>query len=171
MLLLLLPLLNSSSIKSFLRPFSKDKSSNSEEDETLCPICQANPTIPFLALPCQHRYMTVSTSTYFISDKLQGPNYIDWWNYFSYKCKSDLWTLNLGCIGYFNVNKFSVFFELMCYCCKVLLLLSSNSVLSGSIVPVLQMQWTSYCYATAWWFKQHCCSTKLIISQGEFKKK
>ncbi|KAK2971164.1 hypothetical protein RJ640_008588 [Escallonia rubra] len=56
MLLLLLPLLNSSSIKSFLRPFSKDKSSTSAEDETLCPICQAYPTIPFVALPCQHRY-------------------------------------------------------------------------------------------------------------------
>ncbi|KAI5651267.1 hypothetical protein M9H77_37272 [Catharanthus roseus] len=56
MLLLLLPLLNSSSIKNFLRPFSKDKSSSSTEDENLCPICQANPSIPFLALPCQHRY-------------------------------------------------------------------------------------------------------------------
>ncbi|KAK3005542.1 hypothetical protein RJ639_015967 [Escallonia herrerae] len=56
MLLLLLPLLNSSSIKSFLRPFSKDKSSTSAEDETLCPICQSYPTIPFVALPCQHRY-------------------------------------------------------------------------------------------------------------------
>ncbi|KAK3027073.1 hypothetical protein RJ639_040905 [Escallonia herrerae] len=56
MLLLLLPLLNSSSIKSFLRPFSKDKSLTSAEDETLCPICQAYPTIPFVALPCQHRY-------------------------------------------------------------------------------------------------------------------
>lgn len=56
MLLLLLPLLNSSSIKSILRPFSKDKSSSSAEDDTACPICQASPTIPFLALPCQHRY-------------------------------------------------------------------------------------------------------------------
>lgn len=56
MLLLLLPLLNSSSMKSFLRPFSKDKSSSSAGDENLCPICQANPSIPFLALPCQHRY-------------------------------------------------------------------------------------------------------------------
>ncbi|XP_059645050.1 peroxisome biogenesis protein 2 [Cornus florida] len=56
MLLLLLPLLNSSSIKNFLRPFSKDTSSSSAEDETVCPICQASPTIPFLALPCQHRY-------------------------------------------------------------------------------------------------------------------
>nr|GLL17779.1 peroxisome biogenesis protein 2 [Ipomoea trifida] len=56
MLLLLLPLLNSSSIKNFLRPFSKDKSSNSAADETLCPICQAIPTLPFLAIPCQHRF-------------------------------------------------------------------------------------------------------------------
>ncbi|XP_047336195.1 peroxisome biogenesis protein 2-like [Impatiens glandulifera] len=56
MLLLLLPLLNSSSMQNLLRPFSKDKSSNSAADDTLCPICQSNPTIPFLALPCQHRY-------------------------------------------------------------------------------------------------------------------
>ncbi|KAF6164460.1 hypothetical protein GIB67_025286 [Kingdonia uniflora] len=56
MLLLLLPLLNSSSIRKFLLPFSKDKSSGSEADETVCPICQTNPTTPFLALPCQHRY-------------------------------------------------------------------------------------------------------------------
>ncbi|XP_073318191.1 peroxisome biogenesis protein 2 [Primulina huaijiensis] len=56
MLLLLLPLLNSSSVKNFLRPFSKDKSSSSERDEALCPICQTTPTTPFLALPCQHRY-------------------------------------------------------------------------------------------------------------------
>ncbi|KAM6585125.1 hypothetical protein CsatB_012158 [Cannabis sativa] len=56
MLLLLLPLLNSSSVKSLLRPFSKDKSSSSAEDDSNCPICQANPTTPFLALPCEHRY-------------------------------------------------------------------------------------------------------------------
>ncbi|GFZ04178.1 Pex2/Pex12 N-terminal domain-containing protein [Actinidia rufa] len=56
MLLLLLPLLNSSSFKTFLRPFSKDKSSNSGGDETQCPICLASPTVPFLALPCQHSY-------------------------------------------------------------------------------------------------------------------
>ncbi|KAA8541773.1 hypothetical protein F0562_022925 [Nyssa sinensis] len=55
LLLLLLPLLNSSTIRNFLRPFSKDKSSSSGGDETVCPICQASPTIPFLALPCQHR--------------------------------------------------------------------------------------------------------------------
>lgn len=58
MLLLLLPLLNSSSIRNFLRPFSKNKSSSSEGDETACPICQASPTIPFLALPCEHRYIS-----------------------------------------------------------------------------------------------------------------
>ncbi|PNY15651.1 peroxisome biogenesis protein 2-like, partial [Trifolium pratense] len=56
MLLLLLPLLNSSSVKNLLRPFSKDKSSSSDEDTTACPICQATPIIPFVALPCQHRY-------------------------------------------------------------------------------------------------------------------
>nr|GEV04928.1 peroxisome biogenesis protein 2 [Tanacetum cinerariifolium] len=56
MLLLLLPLLNSASMKSLLRPFSKDNSSGSTGDETLCPICQANPTTVYLALPCQHRY-------------------------------------------------------------------------------------------------------------------
>lgn len=58
MLLLLLPLLNSSSVKNLLRPFSKDKSSSSGEDSTACPICQATPIIPFVALPCQHRYVS-----------------------------------------------------------------------------------------------------------------
>ncbi|KAJ0724737.1 putative transcription factor C2H2 family [Helianthus annuus] len=56
MLLLLLPLLNSSTMKNFLSPFSKDKASGSSGDETLCPICQTNPTTVYLALPCQHRY-------------------------------------------------------------------------------------------------------------------
>ncbi|KAK1312085.1 Peroxisome biogenesis protein 2 [Acorus calamus] len=56
MLLVLLPLLNSSSIKKFLLPFSKDKSPGSSGDDTACPICLANPTIPFVAVPCQHRY-------------------------------------------------------------------------------------------------------------------
>ncbi|CAL5398031.1 unnamed protein product [Camellia sinensis] len=56
MLLLLLPLVNSSSIKKFLHPFSKDKSSNSGVDDAVCPICLASPNIPFLALPCQHSY-------------------------------------------------------------------------------------------------------------------
>ncbi|OIT33040.1 PREDICTED: peroxisome biogenesis protein 2-like [Nicotiana attenuata] len=56
MLLLLLPLLNSTSVKNFLRPFSKDKSSDSSVDDTLCPICQGKPTIPCLAIPCQHSY-------------------------------------------------------------------------------------------------------------------
>lgn len=56
MLLLLLPLLNSSSVKNFLRLFSKDKSSSSTEDDSACPICQSSPTVPFIALPCQHRY-------------------------------------------------------------------------------------------------------------------
>lgn len=58
MLLILLPLLNSSSIRNFLRPLSKDKSSSLEGDESACPICQASPTIPFLALPCEHRYIS-----------------------------------------------------------------------------------------------------------------
>ncbi|XVF74553.1 hypothetical protein PTKIN_Ptkin13bG0119100 [Pterospermum kingtungense] len=56
MLLLLLPLLNSSTVKSFLHPFSKDKSSSSTEGDSTCPICGASPTLPYLALPCQHRY-------------------------------------------------------------------------------------------------------------------
>ncbi|KAG5223020.1 Peroxisome assembly protein [Salix suchowensis] len=56
MLLLLLPLLNSSSVKKILSPFSKDKSSSSKVEDDTCPICQAIPAIPFLALPCQHRY-------------------------------------------------------------------------------------------------------------------
>ncbi|KAK3137185.1 hypothetical protein QOZ80_5BG0448910 [Eleusine coracana subsp. coracana] len=55
MLLLLLPLLNSSSVKKLL-PFSKDKSASSSGDEADCPICRSNPSIPFIALPCQHRY-------------------------------------------------------------------------------------------------------------------
>ncbi|XP_073526457.1 uncharacterized protein [Phyllobates terribilis] len=56
MLLLLLPLLNSSSMKNLFHPFSKDKSSDSTADDNLCPICQSTPTISFIALPCQHRY-------------------------------------------------------------------------------------------------------------------
>ncbi|XP_010539489.1 PREDICTED: peroxisome biogenesis protein 2 [Tarenaya hassleriana] len=56
MLLLLLPLLNSSAVKNILSPFSKDKSSNSKEDTVTCPICRVDPATPFLALPCQHRY-------------------------------------------------------------------------------------------------------------------
>ncbi|GLT77176.1 hypothetical protein SLA2020_487860 [Shorea laevis] len=56
MLLLLLPLLNSPTIKNLLRPFSKDKTSGSSEDNSSCPICQASPTIPYLAVPCQHSY-------------------------------------------------------------------------------------------------------------------
>ncbi|XP_004983231.1 peroxisome biogenesis protein 2 isoform X1 [Setaria italica] len=55
MLLLLLPLLNSSSVKKFLLPFSKDKSAGSFGDEANCPICRSSPSIPFIALPCQHR--------------------------------------------------------------------------------------------------------------------
>ncbi|MBA0839888.1 hypothetical protein Goarm_005580, partial [Gossypium armourianum] len=51
MLLLLLPLLNSSMVKSFLHPFSKNKSSSSTEDDSTCPICRASPTLPYLALP------------------------------------------------------------------------------------------------------------------------
>lgn len=56
MLLLLLPLLNSSSVKKYLLPFSKDKSASSSGDEANCPICVSSPSIPFVALPCQHRY-------------------------------------------------------------------------------------------------------------------
>uniref|UniRef100_A0ACD5ZZV4 Uncharacterized protein n=1 Tax=Avena sativa TaxID=4498 RepID=A0ACD5ZZV4_AVESA len=56
MLLLLLPLLNSSSVKKFLLPFSKEKSASSSGDETNCPICVSSPSIPFVALLCQHRY-------------------------------------------------------------------------------------------------------------------
>lgn len=67
MLLLLLPLLNSSSMKNFLRPFSKDKSSTSAEDDSVCPICQASPTTPFLALPCEHRYAKKHISCFFLS--------------------------------------------------------------------------------------------------------
>ncbi|XP_074557878.1 peroxisome biogenesis protein 2 isoform X2 [Curcuma longa] len=55
MLLLLLPLLNSLSARRLL-PFSKDKSSSAASNETLCPICESDPAIPFVALPCQHRF-------------------------------------------------------------------------------------------------------------------
>ncbi|PHT88800.1 Peroxisome biogenesis protein 2 [Capsicum annuum] len=50
------PLLNSSLVKNFLRPFSKDKTSDSSVDDTLCRIYQRKPTIPFLAIPCLHSY-------------------------------------------------------------------------------------------------------------------
>ncbi|KHG04836.1 Peroxisome biogenesis protein 2 [Gossypium arboreum] len=33
-----------------------DKSSSSKEDDSICPICRASPTLAYLALPCQHRY-------------------------------------------------------------------------------------------------------------------
>lgn len=56
MLLLLLPLLNSSSVKKLLLPFSKDKSTSSSGEEADCPICRSSLSIPFIALPCQHRY-------------------------------------------------------------------------------------------------------------------
>jgi len=70
MLLLLLPLLNSSSIRNLLSPFSKDKASSSAEDDTACPICLASPTIPFLALPCQHRYILTDIPPCWFSLKL-----------------------------------------------------------------------------------------------------
>uniref|UniRef100_A0A7C8Z545 RING-type E3 ubiquitin transferase (cysteine targeting) n=1 Tax=Opuntia streptacantha TaxID=393608 RepID=A0A7C8Z545_OPUST len=57
MLLLLLPLLNSPSFRHLFHPFSKDKSSGSTRDETSCPICQASPSVPFIALPCRHRWI------------------------------------------------------------------------------------------------------------------
>ncbi|KFK42388.1 hypothetical protein AALP_AA2G249500 [Arabis alpina] len=56
LLLLLLPLLNSSAVKSILSPFAKDKSSSTKEDTVTCPICLVDPAIPFIALPCHHRY-------------------------------------------------------------------------------------------------------------------
>ncbi|KAM3217730.1 hypothetical protein P3L10_027173 [Capsicum annuum] len=54
---LLLSLLNSSSVKNFLRPFSEEKSLDSSADDTLCPICQRKPTNLFLAIPSQHRHI------------------------------------------------------------------------------------------------------------------
>ncbi|CAN6456561.1 unnamed protein product [Victoria cruziana] len=56
MLLLLLPLLNASSVRRFLLPFSKDKQSGNSSDDTACPICHRSPAVPFSAQPCQHRY-------------------------------------------------------------------------------------------------------------------
>ncbi|KAJ8440011.1 hypothetical protein Cgig2_020499 [Carnegiea gigantea] len=62
MLLLTLPLLNSPSFMSLFRPFSKHKSSGSTQDETSCPICQAGPGVPFIALPCRHRCVGAEVS-------------------------------------------------------------------------------------------------------------
>ncbi|KAJ3701595.1 hypothetical protein LUZ61_005300 [Rhynchospora tenuis] len=56
MLLLLLPLLNSPSVKKFFSPFSKEKSNGTADDKAECPICHSLPSIPFVALPCLHRY-------------------------------------------------------------------------------------------------------------------
>uniref|UniRef100_A0A0E0PK06 RING-type E3 ubiquitin transferase (cysteine targeting) n=1 Tax=Oryza rufipogon TaxID=4529 RepID=A0A0E0PK06_ORYRU len=64
MLLLLLPLLNSSSVKKFLLPFSKDKSASSSGDEADCPICRSSPSIPFVALPCQHSVTKANTANW-----------------------------------------------------------------------------------------------------------
>lgn len=62
MLLLLLPLLNSSAIKNLLSPFAKERSSSNKEDTVACPICQVDPATPFIALPCQHRYGLTSAN-------------------------------------------------------------------------------------------------------------
>ncbi|KAI4331439.1 hypothetical protein MLD38_029626 [Melastoma candidum] len=56
MLLLVLPPLNSSTLKNLLRPFSKDKDKDSAGDGSACPVCRNNPSTPFLAIPCEHRY-------------------------------------------------------------------------------------------------------------------
>ncbi|ERM98667.1 hypothetical protein AMTRI_Chr05g57330 [Amborella trichopoda] len=68
LLLLLIPLLNASSIKKFLRPFSKDQHSSSAGGDDTCPVCQATPTIPFDALPCHHRYCYYCLRTRCISN-------------------------------------------------------------------------------------------------------
>lgn len=62
-LLLLLPLLKSSSIKKILLPFSKEKTPGSSNDDEMCPICLKSPSTPFVALPCQHRYCYYCIST------------------------------------------------------------------------------------------------------------
>ncbi|KAG6573692.1 Peroxisome biogenesis protein 2, partial [Cucurbita argyrosperma subsp. sororia] len=57
MLLLLLPLLNSSSVRNFLFVHFPRRSPQAQaEDDSACPICLASPTIPFLAFACQHRF-------------------------------------------------------------------------------------------------------------------
>ncbi|KAL6624450.1 hypothetical protein ACP70R_031771 [Stipagrostis hirtigluma subsp. patula] len=66
MLLLLLPLLNSSSVKKLLLPFSKDKSANSSGDEANCPICRSSPSIPFIAHPCQHSSIAIIVSAHVV---------------------------------------------------------------------------------------------------------
>ncbi|KAA0050799.1 peroxisome biogenesis protein 2 [Cucumis melo var. makuwa] len=86
MLLLLLPLLNSSSVRNFLRPFSKEKSTSSAEDDSACPICLASPTIAFLALPCQHRSRDV---------RIWNPNPSDGFSYtVTIASGPDAWQLN-----------------------------------------------------------------------------
>lgn len=58
LLLLILPLLNTTSIKKILFfPFSKDHSPGSSAEDDACPVCGVNPiTIPFIAIPCEHKY-------------------------------------------------------------------------------------------------------------------
>nr|CAB3461865.1 unnamed protein product [Digitaria exilis] len=72
MLLLLLPLLNSSSVKKFLLPFSKDKAGGSSGDEADCPICRSSPSIPFIALPCLHRSQSVKLTSSIQVIDMQG---------------------------------------------------------------------------------------------------
>jgi hypothetical protein len=58
LLLLILPLLNTTSIKKILFfPFSKDHSPGSSAEDDACPVCGVNPiTIAFIAIPCEHKY-------------------------------------------------------------------------------------------------------------------
>jgi hypothetical protein len=66
MLLVLLPLLNSASVKKYFSPFSKDKSNGTADNEVECPVCHSFPSIPFVALPCQHRWFTFLIIRYFL---------------------------------------------------------------------------------------------------------
>ncbi|XP_057867144.2 peroxisome biogenesis protein 2 isoform X2 [Cryptomeria japonica] len=58
LLLLMLPLLNTTSIKKILFfPFAKDKSDGNSLEDDACPVCGANPIlISFIAVPCEHKY-------------------------------------------------------------------------------------------------------------------
>eukprot|EP00250_Pteridium_aquilinum_P006359 c16301_g1_i1 orf=514-1479(-) len=58
LLLLILPLLNITSIKKALTfPFSSEQTSKKKMKEDACPICEQSPiTITYVAHPCQHQY-------------------------------------------------------------------------------------------------------------------
>jgi hypothetical protein len=53
-------------LKNIHSPFAKDKSSSTKEHTVICPIWQGDPAIPFIALPCQHRFDYLSLSPRYV---------------------------------------------------------------------------------------------------------